>query len=393
MSTIDPDVPVLPLLESDELRAVREAVREICERFGHAYWRETHEKGESPDALWRALSEGGFIGVNVPEEWGGGGLGMQGLITVGEELAAYGFNMLLLVVSPAINGSILARHGTTEQKERWLRGVAAGTTRIAFAITEPDAGTNSHNLRTSLRREGGKLLLKGQKTYISGVEQADQVLVVARGVNDDGSLGLPSLCIVDVDAPGFTRDRIPMPYLGPDHQWTLFFDDVEIDEDRLVGGFNGGLGPIFDGLNPERIIGAALACGGGRLALEKASAYARERQVWQTPIGAHQGVAHPLAKAKIDLDLAWLMTQKAAALYDAGAQAGEAANMAKYAAAEAGIACVDRGMQTLGGNGLSIEYGMSDLWWGARLARTAPVSAEMVLNYVAEHSLGLPKSY
>jgi alkylation response protein AidB-like acyl-CoA dehydrogenase len=393
MSTIDPDVPVLPLLESDELRAVREAVREICERFGPGYWRETHERGESPDALWQALSEGGFIGVNVPEEWGGGGLGMQGLITVGEELAAYGFNMLLLVVSPAINGSILARHGTTEQKERWLRGVAAGTTRIAFAITEPDAGTNSHNLRTSLRREGGKLLLKGQKTYISGVEQADQVLVVARGVNEDGSLGLPSLCIVDVDAPGFTRDRIPMPYLGPDHQWTLFFDDVEIDEDRLVGGFNGGLGPIFDGLNPERIIGAALACGGGRLALEKASAYARERQVWKTPIGAHQGVAHPLAKAKIDLDLAWLMTQKAAALYDAGAQAGEAANMAKYAAAEAGIACVDRGMQTLGGNGLSIEYGMSDLWWGARLARTAPVSAEMVLNYVAEHSLGLPKSY
>ncbi|WP_406628269.1 acyl-CoA dehydrogenase family protein [Patulibacter brassicae] len=383
----------MPLLESDELRAVRAAVREICERFGHGYWRETHERGESPDALWQALSEGGFIGVNVPEEWGGGGLGMQGLITVGEELAAYGFNMLLLVVSPAINGSILARHGTTEQKERWLRGVAAGTTRIAFAITEPDAGTNSHNLRTSLRREGGKLLLKGQKTYISGVEQADQVLVVARGVNEDGSLGLPSLCIVDVDAPGFTRDRIPMPYLGPDHQWTLFFDDVEIDEDRLVGGFNGGLGPIFDGLNPERIIGAALACGGGRLALEKASAYARERQVWKTPIGAHQGVAHPLAKAKIDLDLAWLMTQKAAALYDAGAQAGEAANMAKYAAAEAGIACVDRGMQTLGGNGLSIEYGMSDLWWGARLARTAPVSAEMVLNYVAEHSLGLPKSY
>jgi alkylation response protein AidB-like acyl-CoA dehydrogenase len=220
------------------------------------------------------------------------------------------------------------------------------------------------------------------------------VLVVARTKLEDGSLGLPSLAIVDVDAPGFTRDAIPMPLIGPDQQWTLFFDDVEVDDERLVGGENGGLGPVFDGLNPERIMGASIASGIGLLALEKASAYAREREVWGAPIGTHQAIAHPLAEAKVELEMARLMTQKAAALYDAGAPgAGEASNMAKYAAAEAAIKCVDRAIQTHGGNGFALEYGLTDLWWGVRVTRTAPVSREMILNYVAEHSLGLPKSY
>ena len=334
------------------------------------------------------------MGVNVPEEWGGGGLGMAALSAVAEEMSATGNGLLLIVVSPAIAGSILAKHGSEEQKERWLRGIGAGTTKLAFAITEPDAGSNSHQIKTSLARKDGKLVLNGQKTYISGVEDADAVLVVARSRLEDGSLGLPSLAIVDVDAPGFTRDVIPMPMIGPDRQWTLFFDDVEIDEDRLVGGETGGLGPIFDGLNPERIMGASIALGVGRLALEKASAYAREREVWGAPIGTHQAISHPLAEAKVELELAKLMTQKAAALYDAGAPgAGEASNMAKYSAGEAAIKCVDRAIQTHGGNGFALEYGLTDLWWGVRVIRTAPVSREMILNYVAEHSLGLPKSY
>ena len=185
-----------------------------------------------------------------------------------------------------------------------------------------------------------------------------------------------------------------MPHIGPDHQWQLFFEDVEVEADRLVGGTTGGLGAIFDGLNPERIMGAATSNGIGRLALHKASEYARERSVWNAPIGSHQGVAHPLAEAKIELELARLMTGKAAALYDAGAKgAGEASNMAKYAAAEAAIKCVDQAIQTHGGNGLALEYGLTQMWWGARVGRTAPVSREMVLNYVAEHSLRLPKSY
>src|SRR5215216_4904295 len=271
---------VLPLVPSDEERQIRDAVRGICERFPDDYARRKHAAGEPPTELWDAMAEKGYLGVNLPEEWGGGGLGMTGLATVGEEIAAAGKSLLLIVVSPAIVGNILARHGTEPQKERWLRGIAAGTTKVAFAITEPDAGTNSHNLATSVERRGDQLVLRGQKTYISGVEHADAVLVVARSRLHDGSLGPPSLAIVDVDAPGFTRDVIPMPYLGPDKQWTLYFDDVELEDERLIGGEGGGLGPVFDGLNPERIMGAAVACGAGRRALEKAAAYANERVVW-----------------------------------------------------------------------------------------------------------------
>jgi alkylation response protein AidB-like acyl-CoA dehydrogenase len=353
------------------------------------------DAAEPPRELWAALAARGYMGVNIPEEYGGGGLGMSALSWVGEEIAAAGCSLLLIVVSPAIVGSILTKHGTTDQKERWLRGIGQGTMKIAFAITESDAGSNSHKLSTSLARgAGGGYVLNGQKTYISGVEDADAVLVVARTRNADGQLGLPSLAIVDVDTPGFTRQPIPMAVRGADRQWTLFFDDVQVEEERLIGGENGGLGVVFDGLNPERIMGASISNGVGRLALERGAAYARERSVWGKPIGAHQGVAHPLAEAKIELELAQLMTRKAAALYDAGAPgAGEAANMAKYAAAEAGIHCVDSAIQAHGGNGFALEYGLSDLWWAVRVARTAPVSREMVLNYVAEHSLGLPKSY
>jgi hypothetical protein len=385
---------VLALVPTEEERQIRDAVRGICDGFPADYSRAKHAEGLPPAELWDALAEKGYLGVNVPEEWGGGGVGMSMLAAVGEEITAAGKSLLLIVVSPAIVGSILARHGTDAQNERWLRGIAAGTVKVAFAITEPDAGTNSHNLSTSLDRRGDGFVLNGQKTYISGVEHADAVLVVARSRLPDGRLGLPSLAIVDVDAPGFTRDEIPMPYVGPDKQWTLFFDDVELEEERLIGGEGGGLGPVFDGLNPERIMGAAIACGMGRRALDKAAAYANERSVWNAPIGTHQGISHPLAEAKIELELARLMTQKAGALYDAGAPGtGEASNMAKYAAAEAAIKCVDRAIQTHGGNGFALEYGLSDMWWGARLTRTAPVSREMILNYVAEHSLGLPKSY
>jgi len=385
---------VLQLVPSHEETLLREAVAGICAGFGRDYMHRKRDAGEPPSELWEALASSGYLGVNIPEEYGGGGLGMTALSWVGEEISAAGCALLLIVVSPAIVGSILTRHGTEAQKDRWLRGIGRGTTKIAFGITEAGAGTNSHNLATSLRREGDRFLLNGQKTFISGVEDADAVLVVARTRLSGGELGLPSLAIVDVDSPGFTRQEIPMAVRGADKQWTLFFDDVELEEERLIGGENGGLGVLFDGLNPERIMGASISLGVARLALQKGAAYAREREVWGQPIGAHQGVAHPLAEAKIELELARLMTQKAAALYDAGVPgAGEAANMAKYAAAEAGIKCVDRAIQAHGGNGFALEYGLSDLWWGVRVARTAPVSREMVLNYVAEHSLGLPKSY
>ena len=386
---------VLPLVPSSEEVMLREAVAGICSGFGHDYSRRKHAAGEPPTELWDALAEKGYLGVNLPEEWGGGGLGMSGLAAVGEEIAAGGSSLLLIVVSPAIVGSILAKHGTDEQKDRWLTGIAAGTTKVAFAITEADAGTNSHNISTSLARGETATSSSTARRPTSRASSTPTRCWwwPARGC-PTASSACPRWRSSTSTRPGFTRDVIPMPYVGPDQQWTLYFDGVEVEEERLIGGENGGLGPVFDGLNPERIMGATIACGVGRNALGKAIAYANERAVWGKPIGTHQGVSHPLAEAKIELELARLMTQKAAALYDAGAPgAGEAANMAKYAAAEAAIKCVDQAIQTHGGNGFALEYGLSDLWWGARLTRTAPVSREMILNYVAEHSLGLPKSY
>ncbi len=388
--------PALALVDSNERRLLRETVRGICDGFGPAYIKRCVDAGEPPRELWDALADKGYLGVNLPPEHGGGGLGMTGLATVGEEIAAAGCSLLLVVVSPAIVGSILVRHGTAAQRERWLPRIADGSTRIAFAITEPDAGTNSHNLSTAAKRnpDSGGYVLRGTKYYISGVEDAEAILVIARKRDDDGNLGLPLLLIVDVDSPGLDKQAIPMAVRGADRQWQLYFDDVEVPAERLIGESEDiGLKAAFDGLNPERIMGAALSVGTGRRALDLASAYARERVVWSQPIGAHQGISHPLAQAKIELELARLMTQKAAALYDAGAPAGEAANMAKYAAAEAAIHCVDQAIQTHGGNGFALEYGLTDMYWGARVARTAPVSREMVLNYVAEHSLGLPRSY
>ncbi|MDQ3739619.1 MAG: acyl-CoA/acyl-ACP dehydrogenase [Actinomycetota bacterium] len=387
--------PVLSLVPSDEEVEMRRTVAAITSDFGPKYMREKSAAEEPPTELWEALASRGFLGVNLPERYGGGGLGMSALAAVAEEISAAGCSLLLIVVSPAIVGSILVRHGTEEQRERWLPGIAAGTTRVAFAITEPDAGSNSHQISTAAKRaDGGGYTLRGTKTYISGVEDAQAFLVVARLRAEDGQLGLPLLALVDSDAPGLERQHIPTALRAADRQWQLFLDDVHVDADRVVGGEQAGLKAAFDGLNPERIMGAAVACGAGRRALGIASEYARERKVWNdVPIGAHQGISHPLAQAKIELELARLMTQKAAALYDAGAPAGEPSNMAKYAAAEAAIRCVDQAIQTHGGNGFALEYGLTDMYWGVRLVRTAPVSREMILNYVAEHSLGLPRSY
>ncbi|MEV6223828.1 acyl-CoA dehydrogenase family protein [Nocardia fluminea] len=388
--------PTLNLVPTEDEVAIRESVRALCAKFDDGYPRRKFDAGEPATELWDALAGAGYTGILVPQEWGGGGAGMTELAIVIEEVfAGTGTLPAAMVVSAAVAGPLLAKHGTQEQKERWLRKMADGTFIMAFAITEPDAGSNSHELRTTLRRNpDGGYLLSGQKVFISGVESADAVLVVARFRNDDGTLGLPTLCVVDVDCEGFTRQPIAMQFIAPERQWQLFFDNVQVDADRLIGGENGGLAAVFDGLNPERIAGAAGCIGIGWRALEKAAAYAKERNVWGVPIGQHQGIAHPLAEAKIGLELAALMTQKAAALQDAGAPgAGEAANIAKYSAAEAAIKAIDTAVQVHGGNGLTLEYGISDLYWFARLARIAPVSREMILNYVAQHSLKLPKSY
>jgi alkylation response protein AidB-like acyl-CoA dehydrogenase len=389
----------VPFTESEERRSLRREVAKLAAGYGRDYFVRQARSGEKTTDLWRDMGRHGYLGVALPEEHGGGGGGIGDLAAVCEELAAQGCPLLMMVVSPAICGTVIARFGSEEQRRRWLPGIADGTTTMAFAITEPDAGSNSHNITTTARRAGddpdGGWVLTGRKVYISGVDEASAILVVAR--TEDARTGRlkPCLFVVPTEAPGVEYHPIEMEIVSPERQFSVFLDQVRLPADALVGDENAGLEQLFAGLNPERIMAASFATGIGRFALARATAYVGQREVFGTPIGAHQGLAHPLAQSKIEIELARLMIQKAAALYDAGddAAAGEAANMAKYAAAEAACAAADRAVQAHGGNGITTEYGMAGLLVAARATRIAPVSREMILNFVGTHSLGLPKSY
>ncbi|WLW54191.1 acyl-CoA dehydrogenase family protein [Streptomyces sp. YU58] len=377
-----------PTLESEEHKALRTAVATLGKSHGRTYDRAT---------LWSDAAKLGYLGVNLPEAYGGGGGGITELSIVLEELGAAGCPLLMMIVSPAICGTVITRFGTDTQKHQWLPSLADGTRTMAFGITEPDAGSNSHRISTTARRDQdtGDWILTGRKVFVSGVDIADATLIVGRTEDSRTGSLKPCLFIVPRDAPGFARRQIDMELNAVEKQFELTLDDVRLPPDALVGDEDAGLLQLFAGLNPERIMTAAFAIGMGRYALARAVAYARDRTVWDAPIGAHQAIAHPLAQAHIDLELARLMMQKAAHLYDAGDDvgAGEAANMAKYAAGEACVKAVDQAVHTLGGNGLTREFGIASLITASRVARIAPVSREMILNYVSHQTLGLPKSY
>ncbi|GHG11500.1 acyl-CoA dehydrogenase family protein [Streptomyces zaomyceticus] len=374
------------MIESEELSALRAAVSALGHRHGPGFDRAS---------LWAEAGKLGYLGVNLPEEYGGGGGGMAELSVVLEEAGAAGAPLLMMVVSPAICGTVIARFGTEEQKRAWLPGLADGSRTMAFGITEPDAGSNSHRITTTATRTEEGWVLNGRKVFVSGVDIADATLIVGRTSDSRTGNLKPCLFVVPRDTPGFQRRHIEMELDANEKQFELTLDDVHLPVDALVGDEDAGLLQLFAGLNPERIMTAAFAIGMGRYALAQAVRYAKERQVWKTPIGAHQAVAHPLAQAHIEIELARLMMAKAAHLYDAGDDigAGEAANMAKYAAAEACVKAVDQAVHTLGGNGLTKEFGLARLVTAARVARIAPVSREMILNYVSHQTLGLPKSY
>jgi alkylation response protein AidB-like acyl-CoA dehydrogenase len=385
----------MSFIESAERQALRKSVSAFAANYGQDYYLEKARAGQHTDEMWSEAGKLGFIGVNLPEEYGGGGAGMYELSLVMEEMAAAGAALLMMVVSPAINGTIIAKFGTDEQKQRWLPGIADGSITMAFAITEPDAGSNSHRITTTARRDGSDWILSGQKVYISGVDQAQAVLVVGRMEDHKTGNLKPALFVVPTDTPGLTYTKIPMEIISPEFQFQVFLDEVRLPADALVGAEDAAIAQLFAGLNPERIMGAASAVGMGRFAIDKATEYVKTRQVWKTPIGAHQGIAHPLAAIHVEIELAKLMMQKAASLYDSGDDLGaaEAANMAKYAAGEASVRAVDQAVQSLGGNGLTQEYGIASVLTASRLARIAPVSREMILNFVAQTSLGLPRSY
>jgi alkylation response protein AidB-like acyl-CoA dehydrogenase len=389
-------------IESEERQALRKSVAALVSNYGQDYYLEKARAQRHTDELWNEAGKLGFLGVNLPEQYGGGGAGMYELSLVMEEMSAHGCGLLMMVVSPAINGTIISKFGTNEQKQRWLPGIADGSITMAFAITEPDAGSNSHRITTTARRDGSDWILSGQKVFISGVDQAQAVLVVGRTYKDTGtkteinSTSLrPALFVVPTDTPRFSYTPIEMELISPERQFQVFIDDVRLPADALVGSEDAAIAQLFAGLNPERIMGAASAVGTGRFAIDKAVDYVKTRKVWSTPIGAHQGISHPLAQNYIEIELAKLMMQKAATLYDSGddMDAAESANIAKYAAAEASARAVDQAVQSLGGNGLTKEYGIAAAVTLSRLSRIAPVSREMVLNFVAQTSLGLPRSY
>jgi alkylation response protein AidB-like acyl-CoA dehydrogenase len=381
--------------ETQEQQALRAAVADLAGKYGYAYFTKQARSGGRLTELWQEAARLGFIGVNLPEEYGGGGAGMYELAIVLEELAAAGCGLLMMVVSPAICGTIIARFGTEEQKQHWLPKIASGSSIMAFGITEPDAGSNSHKLTTVATRDGHTWVLNGRKIYISGVDEAEAVLIVGRTADAKTGKLRPALFVVPTDTPGFTFQPIDMDIMMPEKQYLLFLDDVRLPATALIGDEGAALLQLFAGLNPERIMAAAMAIGSSRYALDKAVGYAKERTVWSVPIGAHQGLAHPLAQVKIEVELARLMMQKAATVYDAGDDmgAGEAANMAKYAAAEASVRTVDQAIQSLGGSSMTAEFGLASMLANVRTTRIAPVSREMILNFVAQYSLGLPKSY
>jgi alkylation response protein AidB-like acyl-CoA dehydrogenase len=374
--------------EPTEHRDLRSAIGVVTDKYGPGYFADCAAAHQPTTELWRDLARQGFIGINFAEDYGGGGAGMAELAIVCEETAAHGCPLLLLLVSSAISGELLTRYGSLEQRREWLPPMASGDTKVVFAITEPDAGSNTREITTTATRDGADYLLNGTKYYISGVDEAGALIVVARSAP-----AKLSLFLVPTNARGLVKHRLPVGISVPEKQYTLHFDGVRVPADALVGAEHEGFRQVFDGLNPERITGAAVCVGIGRHAVSKGADYARTRTVWGPAIGSYQAISHPLAKAKIEVDLAAMMTAKAAWLYDQGQPAGEAANIAKYAAAEAAVGAVDHAIQLHGGNGLSAEYGLVPQWGLARLLRIAPVSREMILNYVAQHSLSLPKSY
>ncbi len=379
---------------ADHHRDLRDSVSKLVGKFGRKYFQDVVNKGEQPTALWSALGEAGFLGVHVSEAYGGGGGGLAELNICIEETAAHGCPILSMVIS-SITAPIIAACGSEAMKQEWLPGIASGKRKMCFGITEPNAGSNTHKVTTHAVRKGNGWVINGAKYWTSDIDQSDAVMVVARDgvpVNDGSRQGL-SLFVVPTNTPGISMTQIDSALRTSEKQFSVFYDNVEVSDDALIGEPGAGLKQVFSGLNPERIAAAAINNGISRFAITQAAQYAKDRSVWSTPIGAHQGVAHPLAEAYINVQAARLLNARAAQLCDGGEDAAETANMAKFAAAESSLKALDQAIQVHGGNGLSNEYGLSDLWFIARLHRTAPVSREMILNYVSTHSLGLPKSY
>ena len=356
-----------------------------------------------PAEIWRAFADAGLLGAVIPEEYGGTDAGLLSVALAAEEIGKHGFGSALFIVT-VMDTACIVRNGSEELKKRVLPRIASGDLTLCFALTEPDAGSNTFRLETFAKKDGAGYRLNGQKVFITGADHADLMLVVARTKSREDTVkeGFPkmygrSLFLVDPKAKGIAMQPLPMHGIEGARQFHIFFDDVAVGAEDMVGFPHAGTMALFNSLNPERILAAANAVGCTEYLIERSVAYAKERKVFHdTPIGAHQAVAHPLAELKIELEACRLSTRHAAWAFDQNLsplEDGFLSNAAKYKAAEMWIAAADRAIQTHGGYGFSEDYGIIHHWASSRLVRTAPISKEMILNYVAEHTLQLPRSY
>ncbi|MGD0722409.1 MAG: acyl-CoA dehydrogenase family protein [Roseiarcus sp.] len=385
---------------SPEQIGLVETARRVGEKFGLDYWRDLDAAKQFPAAIWQAICEAGLSAITIPEQYGGSGLGMVEMAMAIETLCAAGGGSTLsqlFMCNPIFGGVTLTKFGGEAAKTALLPALAAGKAMFAMALTEPDAGSNSLALRCFARPDGDGWRLNGQKIWITAVPQATKLLVVARTKKLEDSRGKTdgvSLFMIDVERDGLAHSEIEKLGTNTLPSSAVFFDDVRIERGELIGTLDGGFRELLDVLNTERIVTTAGLVGAAELAIRLAVDYARDRKVFAgAPIGAYQGIQFPLAEAHIQLECARLMNYKAAALHDQGRPYGSEANMAKWLAGQAAALATDRAIQTMGGMGYAKASHVERLWRDARLFRFAPVSEEMVLNYVAQHDLGLPRSY
>lgn len=381
----------------NDIAEIRAAVRQLCDKFGEDYWLQMDRENGYPAEFVSELTSSGYLGVLIPEQYGGAGLGVLEASAVMEEICRSGAHAGVCHAQMYVMGSVL-RHGSDEQKSRYLPKIASGELRLqSFGVTEPTTGTDTTSLKTTAKKQGDQYIINGQKVWISRIQHSDLMLLLARTTDKSEVAkktdGL-STFIIDVKAAEGNGLTIrPIESMINHHSCELFFDDLAIPAENLLGQEGKGFKVILDGMNAERVLIAAECVGDGRYFIDKASAYASDRVVFNRPIGANQGVQFPIARAYTQVEAAGLMVEKAAKMFDAGLPCGAEANMAKMLASEASWAAGDVCMQTHGGFAFAKEYHIERKFRETRLYQIAPISTNLILSYVAEHVLGMPRSY
>jgi acyl-CoA dehydrogenase len=385
------------MLEEAEIREIRSAVRQLCARYGEDYWLELDRHNGYPTDFVRELTEAGFLTVLIPEAYGGAGLGVREAAAVMEEVCRSGAHAGACHAQMYVMGSVL-RHGSEAQKRQYLPAIAAGELRLqSFGVTEPTTGTDTTNLKTTARRDGDVYRISGQKVWISRIEHTDLMVLLARTTpRDQVAKKTQGLSAFIIDVPAAVGNGLtiqPIESMINHHSCELFFDELAVPRDNLLGTEGEGFKVILDGMNAERILIAAECVGDGRYFIDKASAYARERVVFDRPIGQNQGVQFPIARCYAEVEAASLMVDAAARLFDAGEPCGAEANMAKMLASEASWRAGDVCMQTHGGFAFAREYHIERKFRETRLYQIAPISTNLILSYIGEHVLGMPRSF